>query len=119
MLGAGGRLDKSCGVRNSLVPKLSKDATSVVVNRFGHLAPCPSLLFVVDAWHSIPPLRFLTDPGSLSDDQPGAGALRVLLDHQVVWYMPVIFRPHPGLSPVCQRSAFPSPPLCIAKRFGN
>jgi hypothetical protein len=41
-------------VRNTpVVPKLGEDTATTFVNCIGHLPPRPSLLFVVNTWHSI------------------------------------------------------------------
>ena len=64
------------------VPQLAVDAAAARMHGLGHLPPAIELLGAVEARHVGVALALMGDGRAFADDQPGAGALRVVLRHQ-------------------------------------
>ena len=64
------------------MPELHDDLAALGVNRVGDLLPARDLFFAVDARRVEVALAFGRNLRALGDDQPGAGALLVVRDHQ-------------------------------------
>jgi hypothetical protein len=66
------------------MPKLDEDRAAGVMDGIGNAPPARNLRFSINARRVDIALALLRDLRRFADDQPGAGALAVILHHEII-----------------------------------
>src|SRR5262245_17317522 len=77
----------------ALMPESNEYEPARLVDGICHAFPPRGLFRVVDPRGSIPSLSLFADEGTLRNDKPCPGPLRVILGHQLVRDLPAVVSP--------------------------
>ena len=80
----------------TLMPELHENPAAACMDCIGNFSPSLCLLFVLNSRYAVPALRFLTYRGPFADNQPSAGTLSVIFDHELIRNVTRVFGSRAG-----------------------